>query len=60
MSDHFITYEELCIKFLRNLIGPKKFYRHLNNRKFQFSINNSKLQNIPIIKSCKENANLNN
>ncbi|KAF0765761.1 hypothetical protein FWK35_00029625 [Aphis craccivora] len=43
-----LTYEELCIKFLSILIGPKKFYRHFKkllgiskndlNFKFQFMI----------------------
>ncbi|KAF0756461.1 hypothetical protein FWK35_00010953 [Aphis craccivora] len=42
-----ITHEKLCIKFSSILIGPKKFYRHFKknvskNRKFQWSINNSK------------------
>ncbi|KAF0769862.1 hypothetical protein FWK35_00013557 [Aphis craccivora] len=27
-----ITYEELCIKFLSILIGPKKFYRHFKKK----------------------------
>ncbi|KAF0758065.1 hypothetical protein FWK35_00023522 [Aphis craccivora] len=42
-----LTYEELFIKFSSILIGPKKFYRYFKkkshkNRKFQWSINNSK------------------
>ncbi|KAE9544089.1 hypothetical protein AGLY_001778 [Aphis glycines] len=57
-----ITYEELCIKFSSILIGPKKFYRHFK-KKFSEKLKISvlkKTQNILKIKSCKENANLNN
>ncbi|KAE9524482.1 hypothetical protein AGLY_015115 [Aphis glycines] len=53
-----ITYEELCIIFLR----PKKFYRHFKKNfpeKLKISVL-KKTQNILKIKSCKENANLNN
>ncbi|KAE9537568.1 hypothetical protein AGLY_006591 [Aphis glycines] len=57
-----ITYEELCINFSSILIGPKKFYRHFK-KKFSEKLKISvlkKTQNILKIKSCKENANLNN
>ncbi|KAE9531337.1 hypothetical protein AGLY_010543 [Aphis glycines] len=57
-----ITYEELCIKFSSILIGPKKFYRHFKknfSEKLKISVL-KKTQNILKIKSCKENANLNN
>ncbi|KAE9530088.1 hypothetical protein AGLY_011550 [Aphis glycines] len=57
-----ITYEELCIKFSSILIGPKKFYRYFK-KKFSEKLKISvlkKTQNILKIKSCKENANLNN
>ncbi|KAE9523415.1 hypothetical protein AGLY_015967 [Aphis glycines] len=57
-----ITYEELCIKFSSILIGPKKLYRHFKKKiseKLKISVL-KKTQNILKIKSCKENANLNN